>query len=136
MKLWIPIFIIALAACSHSSSISPLTYIYVDKPDEKRILVKFKNDGSKNICISSDMWPTIYGNIDSEKGSIFIKIDGHKYGSYMHNGGYCPDGCPIRVKPGGEIYGYFLYDNFNIPIEMQRNNKTVEFSPYGYICKP
>lgn len=110
----------------------PIQYSYIDSPDQKRILLFYRNLSGRSVCLGPENWPE-NGILLNSGDQVWLEIDGKRFYLKVEQD-YCPQ-CVNRVKSGSERNGYFLYSSFDIPLQLETSQKTLSFHPIGFSCR-
>lgn len=108
----------------------------VDQPDRERIELSYTNETKHALCFSDHFWPTASGALDRGGEVYAIVVGDRRFRMESRSmGGYCiGDECDTRVVPGATIFAFLLYDDFHLPVELQREAKRLEYSIRAYQC--
>ncbi len=128
------IAIFCIDGCATKSTLTPITYQFVDNPNAHQIELTYLNSTKKTYCLTPSQWPNHAGKIDQGSDYVFLVVDGKKYPVEDFNAGYCPGGCPSYVKPGEKLSTFITYKDFNLPEELFDKPKQLEFVPKAYQC--
>jgi hypothetical protein len=110
-----------------------IDYRFVDRPDQARVELLYRNETGETLCLSNDAWPSKGGKLDQMNDRVFLVIGAERFPiAYFEE--YCPGGCVTRVPPGEEIVGSIPYAEFSLPARLRYEPKTLEFEPRAYVC--
>lgn len=128
--------IAAVAGCATTPSIVPVQYDVTDLPDRLGVALSYTNRTRQIMCLSPSDWPNGSGWLDSPEDRVFLKVGQRRYSMKPHNTGYCYRGCDTRVRPGETVTDFVPYERFDLPPEVLRQPKQLEFVPpaVGYPC--
>lgn len=128
--------VIAVSSCATTSGqLQQLAYDFEDQPDHDRVVVRFRNGGKSGICMLPEHWPNQGGAIDQNGDRVFLHVAGRRFALRGFNTGYCPRGCSTYVAPGREISGFMAYSDFQLPSDLVRYPKQLEFKALGFTCR-
>lgn len=121
----------ATAAIEHVA----LNWRLIDRPEQSRIELLFRNETGMTLCLSEDDWPNAAGKLNQMGDVVFLVVEGERFPIEDFNTGYCPTGCERRVKPDEEIVGFIPYVDFKLSERLRFEPKTLEFHPQAYVCR-
>ncbi|MFZ5608212.1 MAG: hypothetical protein ACOY99_01220, partial [Pseudomonadota bacterium] len=94
--------VITPAGCGCATAkTEPVTvdYRFIDRPDESRVELVYRNETGEALCLSNDAWPSKGGKLDQMDDRVFLIIGAERFPiAYFEE--YCPSGCVTRVPPG------------------------------------
>jgi hypothetical protein len=123
-----------MSGCATSSQLFPLSYTYIDQPEQKRIEVRYRNSDPQGRCVLPEHWPNQGGKIDQAGDTVFLVVAGRRFTLEPFNTGYCPGGCATFVAPGQQIVGFISYRDFLLPAELELAAKRLELAARGFSC--
>jgi hypothetical protein len=126
--------LIFIVGCVQIQKSVKLAYQYVDRPEERRILVEFTNTRSRDICIYDQYWPLETGNRDIDGRIFMISIVDSVYLIENYNQGYPPSQQVIKVPVGKTIRSFLRYEHFSIPPREYNTEKIVQIKPEWKFC--
>lgn len=121
--------------CAAASEAVYLPYLMSDRPDLRRIELRYRNNTKSAVCVSPDFWPNQAGKIHEATDILVLVVGNERFPVVDFNTGYCPQGCYERVAPGQEIFGFISYDDFQLPERLWTATKRLEFRPQGFACR-
>lgn len=108
-----------------------IEYRYEDNPEQRRVLLYFRNTSRRPVCFGPENWPQ-KGILLNPGNEVSLEVEAQSYYLGAEND-YCPR-CSIKVSPGEEIQGFFDYKSFGLPGQIERAEKKLLFSPDGFSC--
>jgi hypothetical protein len=109
-----------------------IEYRYEDSPQQKKILLYFRNASKEPVCFGPGNWPE-NGILLNPGGEVSLEVAGQRYFLGPEND-YCPR-CNKKVSPGEEIQGFFNYNSFGLPKQVEPMEKKLNYSPVGFNCQ-
>lgn len=109
-----------------------IDYRYVDSPQQKKILLYYRNTNRSSVCFGPENWPQ-KGILLNPGNEVYLKIAEQRYYLGPEND-YCPR-CNQKVLPGAELQGFFDYRSFGLPSQIEGSGKKLSFSPVGFSCR-
>lgn len=132
-------YLTAMALCvliACATRIVPVRYEFIDRPDEVRIELLYRNQSSKTVCLSTEDWPILAGKLNHMGDRVFLVVAGEHFPIANFNTGYCVgNACAKRVAPGEQISGSIPYEDFDLLERLWSEPKKLEFSPQAYVCR-
>ncbi|MGE0181101.1 MAG: hypothetical protein AB7F91_02485 [Parvularculaceae bacterium] len=129
--------VIALVGCGCATANSgpiAVDYQFLDRPDESRIELAYRNETGMTLCLSNDAWPSKRGKLDQMDDRVFLIVGAERFPiAYFEE--YCPSGCVTRVQPDEEIAASIPYAEFSLPERLRYEPKTLEFESRAYVCR-
>ena len=110
-----------------------IAYSYEDDPSNQRLVLKYENRTSRDVCLTPENWPNQAGMLNQAGDTAYIAIDGARFAISDVNTGYCP-GCHFRVRKGKSVIATMPYSHFGIPNRLARRPKTFHFEAFGQEC--
>ena len=123
-----------LFGCASTIEFAPIDWQAQDQPEKSQISITYRNTTEKTLCFTQDDWPNAAGKINSVDIDVALIIGGKRFPMNAYDTGYCPTGCSLRVSPRQEISGFFKYEDFNLPENLYKEEKELEFAPNVEIC--
>lgn len=124
-----------LVGCATSDgTLVEISYILKDDPESERLVLEYRNETNRTICLSPEHWPNSAGRIDQETGAVVLIAGEKRYALEGFNTGYCPQGCATAVKPGKAVVSAIPYKYFNLPPTEFSARKQLVFHPIGFVC--
>ena len=123
-----------VSSCTISDSVLPIAYDYSDDADQGRILITYRNDSGRTVCLTPASWPTSQGIIDNGSRRISVIIGKLEYPMKDINTDYCPR-CAFVVEPNDEIAAIVPYARFSIPETHVRSSKELQYAPTAFFCR-
>lgn len=133
MKIILIILITLSAGCATPSTLAPIEYSYVDNIGKQQIELTYHNESKKTRCLSPSQWPNSSGKIDQGGDYVFLIVEGKRFAIENFNTGYCPK-CSIAVAPNKQITTFISYHDFDLPDDLIKKTKQLEFHPKAYNC--
>jgi hypothetical protein len=109
-----------------------IEYNYEDSPEQKKILLYFRNVSKRAVCFGPEDWPQ-NGILLNTGDEVSLEVNGRRYFLGIEQD-YCPR-CNKKVSPGEEIQGFFYYKSFELKREDEQSEKKLFFSPVGSSCR-
>jgi len=125
------------ASCAGTSGTIPIDYQLFDYPTESRIELVYHNDTDRFVCLLPGSWPNTAGKINFASDYMALVIDGMRFPVVGFNTGYCaePNGCATHVAPGEIVSASIPYSDFDVPPELSKLPKHLDFSTVGVSCR-
>ena len=108
-----------------------IEYRYEDSPQQRRILLYFRNTTKHPVCFGPENWPE-NGILLNPGGEVSLEVAGQRYFLGPEND-FCPR-CNKKVSPGEEIQDFFDYKSFDLKQEVEHSEKKLFFEATGYSC--
>jgi hypothetical protein len=125
------------AVKEESSPVNGKDYSYsaVDLPMEQRFKLTLVSTSRRELCITSDSWPTEAGNLDNASQNTFIAVGGRQY-SYKN---VDIEACPFKACGNPLSYGMHLesrlfYKDFALPSFLFSSPKELLYRPRPFWC--
>src|SRR4051812_2310935 len=109
-----------------------LEYQYEDVPQEKKILLHFRNTRKHAVCLGPENWPQ-NGILLNSGNEVFVEVAGQRFFLDIEQD-FCPR-CNKKVLAGEEIQGFFNYTSFELPKQVEPMEKKLVFDPVGFSCR-
>lgn len=109
-----------------------IDYRYEDSPQQRKILLYFRNTSRRSVCFGPENWPQ-NGILLNPGDEVSLEVAGRRYFLGPEND-YCPR-CNQKVLPGTEIQGFFDYQSFGFSSQIEGAEKKLSFSPVGFNCR-
>lgn len=137
MRTWAVVISVSLfIGCATKIASVPISFQFVDHPDEGRVELLYRNESKRTVCISANNWPNLAGKVNQMGDRVFLIAAGQRFPIEDFDTGYCiGEKCAQRVRPGEQISASIPYTEFGLPESLTKEPKTLEFSPTGYLCR-
>lgn len=126
---------VLFGGCASTSALRAVAYTWLDKPEDRVIEVRYRNDSGRRRCLLPEHWPNSAGAIADAEDSVFLVVGDRRFPMELFNSGYCSGGCSTVVASGEEISARIPYKHFDLPDELIWEPKKLEFSPLAFDCR-
>jgi len=129
----------ALAACTFNSSVAdPPKYAFVveDNPTLQRFDVKLVSNDSRKLCLTSEDWPSSYGDVSDGDIRLMLTYEGGSVKGKMFSFGYAPHGFSSYViEKRSPLIGIISYASFDSSVQItQLPNKSLQLMLDVGVC--
>ncbi|WP_426029703.1 hypothetical protein [Caulobacter sp. DWP3-1-3b2] len=121
----------AFALASSGPTPTPLTYQFIDRPDDGGISLKYENTSNGAVCIRGD-WPF---NSGPGGGPVVLEVAGRRFPLRPPEWAVCKKNCTERMWTGTSRGWNLPYTAFGLPEDLASAPKTIDGSLVAASCK-
>lgn len=126
----IGIVLAAFALASSGPTPTPLSYQFIDRPDDGGISLKYENTSNGAVCVRGD-WPF---NSGPGGGPVVLEVAGRRFPLRPPEWAVCKKNCTERMWTGTSRGWNLPYTAFGLPEDLASAPKTIDGSLVAASC--